>query len=41
MDERLIKIRENEIQEKLDGLPSSLVYKVWEFVADTEFVLSY
>ena len=41
MDERLVKIREEEVQEKLDGLPSSLAYKVWEYVPDAEFILAY
>ena len=41
MNERLIKIREQEVQEKTDGLPTTLSYKIWEYVPDTEFVLGY
>lgn len=40
-DERLIKIREEEVQEHLDGLPTALREKIHEFIPDSEFVIGY
>lgn len=41
IDQRLQKIREEEIQEKLDGLPTPLLTKIDEFIPNAEFIISY
>ncbi|MBQ4073461.1 MAG: hypothetical protein IJD50_07100 [Clostridia bacterium] len=40
-DERLLKIKENEVQEHLDGLPSGLRSTIHEYVPDCEFIIAY
>ena len=40
-DERLIRIREEEVQEHLDGLPTALRDMIHEFIPDSEFVIGY
>ena len=40
-EERLNKIRDEQIQEKLDRLPSALRHTITNYIPDAEFIISY
>ncbi len=40
-NERLIKIKESEVQNKHDGLPTPLKDKIGEYIPPTEYIISY